>query len=198
MVANPENGSSSNEPVIIVNGKTYGPVNAAPAAAPAPLSVIIDGTPYVLQGTSFPAAPVVAQEVPVTPEVPAAPTGSTFSPVPPTVPGQVNTYLNHTATTPAVPPVPMVAPPTALPVGTPGTQPVSPADPMSAALDAVLAGAAAPTRQFPAPSWAAVAVFALVLGAFITFVICGIEVGAALGALALIGMIAAHIRRGLS
>ncbi|MGW6793843.1 hypothetical protein [Streptomyces chartreusis] len=199
MVAKSENGSTPSEPIIMINGKPYGPVSA-PDPAAAPLHVSIDGMPYVIQPTdnAVPPVPPAAPASPAGASAPAAPAGSTFSSVPPSLPGQFAPYAYPSAAAPpatAFPAMPVMPPIVPSPAD---TQPAGSADPMSAALDAVLSTAAAPTRQFPAPSWQAVTLFALVLAATVTFVICGIEIGTALGVLALISIIAAHARRGLS
>ncbi|MFJ3981305.1 hypothetical protein [Streptomyces fungicidicus] len=183
-----QGGAAESGPFIIENGVAYlrAPFTLASAAGPTPPYVVIDGTPYVVVPAPVPGSTPVTPTVPVSPANRAAQADTTV-PSPP---------MTATLGFPSVPgqfyPMPYPASPM------PDPQTAAPADPVSAALGAVLDSVTAPAQQLPAPSWAAVAVFALILGAVITFIVLGIEAGAALGVLALLGMVAAYIRRGLA
>lgn len=192
-----QGGTAGSGPFIIENGVAYlrAPFTLASAAGPTPPYVVIDGTPYVVVPAPVPGSTPVTPTVPVSPANPVA-DANRVAQADTTVPSPPMTATPATLGFPSVPgqfyPMPYPASPM------PDPQTAAPADPVSAALGAVLDSVTAPAQQLPAPSWAAVAVFALVLGAVITFIVLGIEAGAALGVLALLGMVAAYIRRGLA
>ncbi|MFJ4895947.1 hypothetical protein ACIP5U_39090 [Streptomyces sp. NPDC088788] len=188
-----QGGAAASGPFIIENNVAYlrASFSLAPTAGPIPPYVVIDGTPYLVVQSPVPSSTSTAPTVPVSPANLAAPAGqapqaeaavsaegSTATPADlrfPFVPGQFHPML------------PVPDPQTALP-----------ADPMSAALNGVISNVTPPSGQLPPPSWAAVTVFTLLLGAVITFTVLGIEVGVALGTLALVGMVAGYTRRVLA
>lgn len=192
-----QDGAAESGPFIIENGVAYlrAPFTLASTAAGAPAYVVIDGIPYIVVSAPVPGSTPVTPTVPVSPANPVSPVNQAAQ-TEGAVPAQPVSAAPVTPVNPSEQGQGYPMPNPALPVSVPQT--AAPADPMTAALKAVLDNAAVPGHQLPAPSWAAVAIFALVLSAVITFIVLGIEIGAALGALALIGMMAGYIRRNLA
>ncbi|GAA2523666.1 hypothetical protein [Streptomyces longisporus] len=132
-------------------------------------------------GADEPETATTAAPAPADPTAPAVPAGTTFSPVTPTALPHINadgTYAAADGTN--------FADTTAT---APGTLPAQPNTPSSTT---------ATPGQLPAPSWQAVTIYALLLGALFAFMFVGVEAGTALGLFALVGIIADQIRRSLS
>ncbi|MGQ4434339.1 hypothetical protein [Streptomyces sp. SAS_260] len=161
--------------------------------------------------TAAPAPALASASASAEPTAPAVAAGTTFSPVTPTAApphsNAVSPYatagdLNFTYTTAATPPIPsgtaaFAYPSATFPAPYP-TVPVLPTQPDSRVAAPASTSGSPAQHQLPAPSWQAVMIFALLLGALIAFVFVGVEAGTALGLLALIGLIAGTVRRNLS